>query len=215
MQQMQMNALNAGPWLGSPGDTAGLREVSHMIRNSNRGRGVVHYGLRSLCLASVAMLALAAAPDRRAEAMSLINPGAAPAAKHATDGLAIEIRGHGGHGGGGFHGGHGGGFRGGGAAIHGGGFGSGGAVFHGGVYRAGPVFRGSGIRYGGYRFAHRHRAHRGFFLGPSYYYDYSYYYPYRRCRIVWTYDGPRRVCHVRHWHRYWRHHHRRYHRTHW
>ena len=68
------------------------------------------------------------------------------------------------------------------------------------------VFRG-----GGYRFAHRHHFHRRFVYGPSYY-DYPYYYPYRRCHVVLTYYGPRRVCHYRHWrHHYWRHHHRRHH----
>jgi hypothetical protein len=98
---------------------------------------------------------------------------------------------------------------------------------HGGGYRAGPAFHGGGVRYGGiryggyrssgyryggfrhggFRFAHHHRFHRRFY-GPAYY-DYPCYYAYRRCHVIWTYYGPRRVCHFRHWHHhYWRHHHR-------
>jgi hypothetical protein len=205
-----------------------LREVSHMIRISNAGRGLVRCLVRPLGLAAAAMLMLSAAPGQRAEALSLINPGAAPAAKAASDGLTIPVIGRGGGGGGGFHGGGGGGgggFHGGGGGFHGGGggFQGGGAVFHGGGFRSGPVFQGGGFRSshvfrGGFRhggFAFRHH-HRRFFVG-GYYYDYPYYdypyyyYPYRRCHIVWTHYGPRRVCHFRHWrHHYWRHHHRVY-----
>jgi hypothetical protein len=193
----------AWPELSSPA----LREISHMMRIPDPGRGLV----RCLGLAAVAILVLSAAASQRAEALSLINPGAAPTAKHVSDGLTTEVRGGhggGGHGGGGgFHGGGaafhgGGGFHGGGAAFHGGGFRSGGAAFHSGGFRAGHVFRGGGFRYGGYRFAHRHHFHRHFYYAPSYYY-----YPQRYCRVIWTYYGPRRICHYRHW----RHHHRRHH----
>ncbi len=132
-------------------------------------RAVVRWGL-----AAAAIFALSAAPGERAEALSLINPGAAPAAKHVSDGSTIEVRGgHGGGfrgGGGGFRGGgggfHGGGFRGGRAAFHGGGFRGGRAVFRGGGYRAGHVFRGGGFRAahiyrgGGYRYGGYH--HRGY-----------------------------------------------------
>ena len=132
-----------------------------------------------------------------------------------------------GGGGGGFRGGgfHGGGFRGGGAAFHGGGFRGGGAAFHGGGFRGGgmaihrggfraaPVFHG-----GGHRFVHRHAYHRPhvfhrhhfghrrffhprFYYAPAYYSYPAYYYP-RRCRVIWTYYGPRRIC--RPWYRpYW------------
>ena len=133
----------------------------------------------------------------------------------------------GGGGGGGFHGGgfrggggggfHGGGFRGGGAAFHGGGFRGGGAAFHGGGFRGGgmaihrggfraaPVFHG-----GGHRFAHRHAFHRPhfhhrrhfhsrFYYAPAYYTYPAYYYP-RRCRVIWTYYGPRKICRYRPWH---------------
>jgi hypothetical protein len=192
-----------------------------MMKIPDPGRGLV----RCLGLAAAAMLALSAAASQRAEALSLINPGAVPTAKYASDGLTTEVRGGhggGGHGGGGggfhggggggfhgggaaFHGGgfrsggaafHGGGFRGGGAACHGGGFRSGGAVFHGGGFRGGHVFHGGGFRHGGFAFRHhRHHFHRHFYYAPSYYY-----YPYRRCRIIWTYYGPRRICHYRHWH---------------
>ena len=160
-----------------------------MMKIPDPGRGLV----RCLGLAAAAMLVLSAAANQRAEALSLINPGAVPTAKYAAEGLTTKVRG--GHGGGG-HGG-GGGFRGGGAAFHGGGFRSGGAVFHGGGFRAGHVFRGGGFRHGGFAFRH-HRFHRHFYGS---YYDYPYYYyPYRRCRIIWTYYGPRRICHYRHWH---------------
>jgi hypothetical protein len=150
-----------------------------MMKIPDLRRGVV----RTLSLAAAAILVLAAVPDQRAEALSLINPGAAPAAKHASDGLTTEV--HGGHGGGGGGGGHvgGGGGFGGGAAFHAGGFRSGGAVF-----------RGGGFRHGGFRFGYRRHFYRPFYYGPSYYY------PYRHCRIVWTYYGPRRICYFHHWH---------------
>ena len=192
---------------------------------SDPGRGLV----RRLGLATAAILALAAASQQRAEALSLASPGTAPAAKYATDGLTTEVR-HGGGGGGGgrggggggFHGGGGGGgFRGGGAAFHGGGFRGGGAVFHGGGYRAAPVFRGGGFRSapvfhgGGYRygvrhvyhrphFVHRHHFHRRIYYAPSYTY-----YSHRYCRVVWTYYGPRKICRYRPWRHHWGHH-RRY-----
>ncbi|KRR02921.1 hypothetical protein CQ12_22705 [Bradyrhizobium jicamae] len=129
-------------------------------------------------------------------------------------------------GGGGFHGGgfrgggaafHGGGFRGGGAAFRGGGFRGGGMAIHRGGFRAAPVFRGGGYRvapafYGrrhfyGYRHAYhrpfyRRHFHRRFYYAPAYYSYPAYYYP-RRCRVIWTYYGPRRIC--RPWYRsYWR-----------
>jgi hypothetical protein len=183
-----------------------------MIKIPDPRRGFVRCALRcavrSLGLAAAAMLALSAAPGQRAEALSLSNPGAVSTAKYLSDGLTTEVRfggggGRGGGGGGGFHGGGGGGFHGGGAAFHGGGFRSGGAVFRGGGFRAGHVFRGGGyrygaVRYGGYRFAHRHHFRSRFYGYAPYYY-----YPHR-CRIVWTYYGPRRICYHRH--------HRWYHR---
>lgn len=165
-------------------------------------------------LAAAAVLALSAATQQRAEALSLASPGTVPAARYASEALTIEVR-HGGGGGfrggggGGFRGGgfHGGGFRGGGA-FHGGGFRGGGMAFRGGGFRAGHIYRGGGFRYGGFRHAyhrpyfHRHRHfHRRFYYRP-YYSSYYYGYP-RRCRIVWTYYGPRRIC--RPWYRnyYW------------
>lgn len=159
--------------------------------------------VRCWALAAVAAVTLSAVAGQRAEA-SLINPGAMPLGKSASDGMAIEVRhgggGHGGgfHGGGGFRGGafHGGGFRGGGfhRGFHGGGaaFHGGGRVFHGGRFHAGPRFHG-----GGFHFARRHHFHRGFYYAPAYYN------PYPRCRIVWTYYGPRRVCGYHRWH-HWR-----------
>jgi hypothetical protein len=155
-----------------------------MMKIPDPGRGLV----RCLGLAAAAMLALSATPGERAEALSLINPGGAPSAKYASNGLATEVRGHGGHGGGGFHGG---GFRGGGAASHGGGF------------RTAHVFHGGSFRHSGFAFRHHHRHffHRRFYA--SYDDDYPYYYPHRRCRIIWTYYGPRRICHYRHWRHRW------------
>ena len=210
-----MNVAIGGPLRGLAFVTHSGR-FSHMMKIPDPGRGLV----RCLGLAAAAMLVLSAAANQRAEALSLINPGAVPTAKYAAEGQTTEVRGghgggghgggggfHGGGGGGGFHGGGaafhgGGGFRGGGAAFHGGGFRSGGAVFQGGGFRAGHVFRGGGFRHGGFAFRH-HRFHRHFYGS---YYDYPYYYyPYRRCRIIWTYYGPRRVCHYRHWHRRWHH----------
>ena len=223
-----------------------------MITIPNPVRGIIRRFGGSLGLAAAAVLALSAASIPRAEALSLINPGAAPAAKMAAGEPATQVRfgGHGGGGGGGgFHGG-GGGFHGGGGGVHigGGGFraGGGGPVFHGGGmrysgaafqgggYRAGPpAFRGGGYRYsavrygglrygghrfGGYRFAHRHHFRGGYY--PYYNDDYPYYYSYHRCRIVWTYYGPRRVCHWHHWrhHHYYgrhHHHHRHHHYRYW
>jgi hypothetical protein len=180
-----------------------FRETSSMITIPDPRRGFV----RCLGLAAVAMLALSAAPGQRAEAMSLSNPGAISTAKYLSDGLTTEVRFGGGGGGGGRGGGGGGGFRGGGGGFHGGGgaafHGGGvrsGAMFRGGGFRAGHVFRGGGYRNGGFRFAHRHHF-RPRFYGYAPYYDY---YPHR-CRIVWTYYGPRRIC----YHRHHRWHHRR------
>ena len=178
--------------------------------------------MRLLGIAAAATLMLSAGTARRAEALTLINPATSPATKAATDDLVTQVRhgGPGGHGGG-FHGGglRGGGFHGGGhvGGFRGGGFRGG----HIGGFRAGPAFHHrpvagyhhGGFRHGGYGGYHRHwghhRPHYGYrhFHRPYYvggYYP-SYHYP-RRCRIVWTYYGPRRVCHWPRWHypyRYW------------
>src|SRR5947199_8598520 len=92
-------------------------------------------------LAAAAMLMLAAAPAQRAEALSLINPGASPlAAKYASEVLIAQVRG--GHGRGGHGGGHGGGgFHGGGGGFHGGGFHGGGFRGFSGGFRGGFVGR--------------------------------------------------------------------------
>lgn len=150
---------------------------------------------RTLAVTAAGFLMLSAVANEPAEA-ALVSPAGAPSARQVSDALTTEVRFGGGHGGG-FHGGgfrgggfHGGGFRGGG--FHGGGFRGG--HFHGGSFRA---FHG-GYRYGGARFVHRRHFYRPY---------YGYYAPYyhRRCRIIWTYHGPRRVCWRRHWHhwRYW------------
>ena len=152
--------------------------------------------VRGLCLAAAAVFTLSAMPIEPAAAMSPINPGTEPAAKSAAGDLTIQVRG--GHGGGHIGGGHfGGGHFGGhyGGARFGGGGWHGARVAHFGGYRYGG-FR----HYGGYRFAHFH--HRRFYGGYYPYYAYPYYH--HRCRIVWTYYGPRRVCWHRHWHRWHR-----------
>lgn len=155
--------------------------------------------MRLLGLAAAATLMLSAGTARRAEALTLINPATSPAAKAAADDLVTQVRHGGGRHIGGFHGG---GFRGG----------------HIGGFRAAPAFRYGhvgGYRYGGFRHGgyHRHwghhrphygyrHFHRRYYVGG--YYPY-YHYP-RRCRIVWTYYGPRRVCHWPRWqypYRYW------------
>jgi len=167
-----------------------------MMKIPDPRRGLVRCSVHALGLAAAAMLVMSAIPAQRAEALSLINPGAAATAKIASGGLTTEVRG--GHGGGG-HGGGGGGYHGGGA-FHG-------AAIHAGGFRTAHVFHGGGFHHGGFAFRH-HRRH--FFYGASYY-GYPYYYPYRRCHIVRTYYGPRRVCHYRHW----RHHYRRHHHIYW
>ncbi|HEV2154227.1 hypothetical protein [Bradyrhizobium sp.] len=157
--------------------------------------------IRLLGLAAVATLMLSAGTAHRAEAMTPINPTALPAAKAASEDLITQVR----HGGGG---GHGGGFHGGGAHFGG---------FHGGGFRAAPAFHGGGYRYGGFRHYggggfHRYgiyRPHYGYrhFHRRYYYGGYYPYYSYpRRCRVIWTYYGPRRICRWHRWHhpyRYW------------
>ena len=164
--------------------------------------------MRLLGIAAAATLMLSAGTARRAEALTLINPATSPVTKAASDDLVTQVRhGGGGHGGGGhFHGG--GGFRGGGGHI--GGFRGGG--FHGGHiggFRAAPAFHGGGYRYGGFRHYgghHRHGIYRPYYGHRHFHrrYYYSGYYPAyhhaRRCRVIWTYYGPRRVCRWHRWH---------------
>lgn len=166
-----------------------------MLRISGLGAGP----MRLLGLAAIATLMLSAWTADRAEAMTPINPTALPAAKAASDDMITQVR----HGGGGGHGGHGGGFHGGGA--------------HFGGFRAAPAFHGGGYRYGGYHryggyrpvyYGHHHHFHRRYYYGGYYPYYPSYHYP-RRCRIIWTYYGPRRVCRWHRWHR-WHHWHHPY-----
>jgi hypothetical protein len=179
-----------------------------MTKIPDPGRGLVRCFVRCLGLAAAAMLVLSVAPGQRAEALSLINPGAVPTAKYASGGLTTEV--HGGHGSGG-HGPHGSvGVKASGAVVHGGVFRSSSPVFRGAGIRTAHVFHGSGFHHRGFAFRHHHhRFHQHFYYAPSYYY-----YPHRYCRVIWTYYGPRRICHHRHWrHHYWRHHHHRHHRS--
>ena len=206
-----------------------FREDTSMINISLAARGPGRSLVRA-GLAAAAMLALSAASGQHARALSLINPGAAPIASATSSAPIIEVRGgHGGGGGGGGGGGHGGGGGGGGGGGHGGGggfhggsIGPGGGAFHSSGIRAGGAavpssafHRGVAFHGGGVGFHHRHHFHRRFFYGAAYPYydDYPYYYSYRRCPVVWTHYGSRRVCHFRHWrHHHWRHH--RWHRHH-
>src|SRR4029077_4477213 len=80
-------------------------------------RYLLSHALQLFALAAVALLPLSAITSERAEALSLINPGAVAAKKVAANDAMIEV--HGGHGGGGGgHGGGHGGFGGGGTAAH-------------------------------------------------------------------------------------------------
>jgi hypothetical protein len=128
--------------------------------------------MRLLGLAAAATLILSAGSARRADALTLINPATSPVTKAATDDFVTQVR-HGGHGG---RGGH----------FHGGGIRYGGFRHYGGYHR-----------HWGYRphYGYRH-FHRRYYYGG--YYP-SYHYP-RRCRIIWTYYGPRRVCRWPRWH---------------
>jgi hypothetical protein len=60
-----------------------------MTRIPGPGRGLV----RCLSLAAAAMLVLSVAAGQRAEALSLINAGAVPAAKQVSDELMTEVKG--------------------------------------------------------------------------------------------------------------------------
>ncbi|WP_145657878.1 hypothetical protein [Bradyrhizobium stylosanthis] len=140
-----------------------------------RSLGLRASSMRLLGIAAAATLMLSAGSAQRAEALTLINPATSPATKAATDDLVTQVRhGGGGHGGGGGH-------------FHGGGIRYGGFRHYGGYHR-----------HWGYRphFGYRH-FHRRYYGG---YYPY-YHYP-RRCRIIWTYYGPRRICRWHHWHRW-------------
>ena len=160
--------------------------------------------LRLLALVAVAALTLSGVTVRRAEAMTPINPTALPVTKTASDDMITQVR-FGGHGGGG----HGGGGHFGGGHFGGGHVGGG----HFGGFHAAPAFHGGGMRYGGIHYGGFHRHWGGGYYRPYYGYRhfhrryyYGGYYPYyhypRRCRIIWTYYGPRRICHWHHWHRW-------------
>lgn len=166
-----------------------------MLRISHPRARLVRY----LGVAATVTLLLTAVSTHRAAALTLINPAASPAVKAASEGMITEIR-HGGRGGGrgGFHGGgHVRGFRGGGSfhAARVGGFRAAPAYYRGGRIGA---YRYGGYRFAGHRYGHRHRYFPRRFHGG--YYPYYYGYPrYHRCRIIWTYYGPRRVCRWPRW----------------
>jgi hypothetical protein len=221
--------VGRGPLVG-PGFRVCIQGDSRMIRILDSRRGLSKRGLIHLGLAVAALFVVSTAANKPAQAMSLINAGSADVAKQVSEGLTTQVHGHGGgggrggggHGGGGAH--FGGGGHGGGGMHFGGGGGHGGGMhFGGGGFRSAPAFHhvgGGGYRYGGhhfggYRFAHHHHRH---FYRPYYYGSYypsDYYYPYRRCRIVLTHYGPRRICHHRSWHRWHHRHHRHHHRHYW
>ena len=185
-----------------------LREGSSMTI-FDAGRGVV----RGLGFAAAAIFVLVASSQQRAEALSLASPGTAPSTKAASDGSMIQFAAV--------------------TAVEAAMVAAGSMAevvastvvastvvastaeafmaavsaprraFHGGGYRA---FHYGGYRHAYYRphFHHRAHFHRRFYYAPSYYA-----YPYRYCRVVWTYYGPHRICH-----RSWYRHHYRYHRWH-
>ena len=64
-----------------------------MMKIQDPGRGLVRCFVRCLGLAAAAMLVLSAVASQRAEALSLINPGAVPTAKYASGGLTTEVHG--------------------------------------------------------------------------------------------------------------------------
>ncbi|HLX17108.1 MAG TPA: hypothetical protein VKS24_18135 [Bradyrhizobium sp.] len=178
---------------------------------------------RLLGFVAAALLTLSAFVGDRAEASSLLNPGAAAAGKVAADGLAIEVRGVGGGGSG--RGGGGGGY--GGRGGYGGHAGFGGSPsYQGGASRTGPNVAGR-TRFGGHHFAHGRHFRRVFVGGVWYDYPYDDDYPYYEgypaysaapgCRIVETENGPQQLCSHRPWrhHHYTRRHHqRRHHQAH-
>lgn len=130
---------------------------------------------RLLGFLAMAGLMLFAVPAERAQAVSLINPAAAPQAKYLSDDLAVQVR-------------HGGGFRGG---FHGGGHHFGRAHFVGHphfVHRPHFVHHRPFI-------VHRHVWRPRPVIYPSYYYAQ----PRLFCRRVWTDFGPRRICRHRPW----------------
>jgi len=167
---------------------------------------------RALGAAAILMVSLF---SQRADAMSPINPGTAPA-KPISNGLTIEVR-HGGGGGGGH------GFSGGGVSNS---FVRGGVI--GAASVAAPAVAAGVPRYAGHGFVHRHHFGR-VFVGGVYYDDYPYddsayyddsvypvVYPAPAfvagggCHRVLTVHGPRVVCH----HRVKRHYHRTHRRLH-
>jgi hypothetical protein len=176
---------------------------------------------------SVAALLMVSVFSQRADAMSPINPGSAPA-KSTVSGLTIEVRGT--HGGGGGGGRSAGGFS---AGHVGSSFVRGGAIGAGAATVVAPAAVAGVPRYAGHGFVHRRHFGR-VFVGGVYYDDYPYddsgYYDYPAypvvypapafvagggCNRVLTVHGPRVVCHhrvKRHYHRTHRRlHHRRHH----
>jgi hypothetical protein len=171
-----------------------MRDVQNRqpVLNADRGFAIRQFMTRSLGVAAAAAMMISLTPSARA--VSLINPGAAPAAKQASDALLTQVQHRGGRGGGGgggfrgggggghaFHGGGGGGFRGGGMPAFRGGGGGGGfraaapAFRGGGGFRPGPAFVGGGFRRGpafhggGYRYAAPLIARRPYYAPTRYY----------------------------------------------
>jgi hypothetical protein len=191
-----------------------------MMNIANLGRRMA----QSLSLAAAAVLVMST--TQYAQALSPVSPATSLISKAASEAPITQVHGPGGGGGhgggGGMHGG-GGGMHGGGGGMHigGGGMHIGGGAMHGGG--GGMHIGGSGMHAvtgGGFHhpgghfiFAHHHHHHhfgRGFYGYGYDDYPAYYYYP-RRCPIVWTHYGPRRICHYHRWHHYRHHHHRRHH----
>ena len=124
---------------------------------------------------AIAGLMLLAAPAERAQAVSLINPGAAAPSKYLSNDMVVDVR-------------HRGGFRGG---------------FRGGGRHFGRAHFGGGPRFvHRHRFVHHRpfvvRRHV-WRPRPVIYPYYQYAQPRLYCRRVWTDFGPRRICRYRPW----------------
>jgi hypothetical protein len=203
------------------------------LRQSRKTTSVMKSSVRVSGMA-VAILLASICASQPSAAMSPINPGMSGAGETVAGGLTIEVRGHGG-GGGGWSGGHGGSW-GGGQSVGGIGGGVNGAFVRSGAIGAGaPAVAGS-PHFAGHGFSHRRHFGRVFVGGvyydddypyddSAYYNDYPPSYPgYPAfvagggCHRVMTVHGPRVVCHRRaarhhHHHAHRRHHHRRDHRA--
>src|ERR1700731_1046253 len=104
-----MNARMSGHLMGPDFRRPDGGAISHMMKMPDRRCAAMRRTALYLGLAAAAVLAFTASSGQRADALSLINPAAAPTAKTVSGGLTTEVKGGGlgggGGGGGGYHGG--------------------------------------------------------------------------------------------------------------